>query len=116
MKYVVLLYQDERVWAEADEALQRETIAAHEAFSHRVEQHPAAEVVAGEALRVVAEATTLRRQGGRTVLTDGPFAETAEQLGGFYVVEAPDLDTMLELAEALPGDYTLEVRPVDDGI
>ncbi|WP_114560360.1 YciI family protein [Desertihabitans aurantiacus] len=114
MKYVVLLYQDERIWAEADESAQQATIAAHDAFSARVEQHPDVRILAGEALRVVAEATTLRRRDGRTVLTDGPFAETAEQLGGFYVVEAPDLDTLLELVEVLPADCSIEVRPVDE--
>jgi hypothetical protein len=72
-------------------------------------------MLAGEALTGVATATTLRPDGdGRRVVTDGPYAETAEQLGGFYVVEAPDLDTMTELCALLPAGYTLEVRPVAD--
>jgi hypothetical protein len=116
VRYVVLLYQDERVWAEAGEEERAVTIAAHDTFSERVRAHPAVQVVAGEALTLVAQATTLRRRDGRTVLTDGPFAETVEQLGGFYVLEAPDLDTVLGLVEALPADYSIEVRPVDDGI
>ncbi len=112
MRYTVLLYQDERRWTEADEAEQAAVIAAHDAFDRAVREHPAAEIVAGEALRVVEHATTLRRVGGRAVLTDGPFAETVEQLGGFYVLEAPDLDTALALAEHLPQDYAVELRPV----
>jgi hypothetical protein len=72
---------------------------------------------AGEALQPVQTATTIRRQGDGTVTTDGPFAETKEALGGFYIVQARDLDEALELAAACPGlkyGASIEVRPVVD--
>jgi hypothetical protein len=66
----------------------------------------------GEELALSASATTLRKPGdGEELVTDGPYAETTEQLGGFYLVEAPDLDAALELARALPADV-VEVRPL----
>ena len=110
MKYAVLIYQDERMWTEATAEQRAAFHAAHTAFDEAVRTQAA--MLAGEALTGVATATTLRPEGGRRVVTDGPYAETAEQLGGFYVVEAPDLDTMTELCALLPAGYTLEVRPV----
>jgi hypothetical protein len=70
--------------------------------------------LAGEALQPVPTATTVRTRDGNTVTTDGPFAETKEALGGFYLVEAKDLDEALEFAAACPGARlgTIEVRPV----
>jgi hypothetical protein len=70
----------------------------------------------GEALEPVPAATTVRVRDGRTTTTDGPFAETKEALGGFYLVEAKDLDEALELGAACPGAKygTIEVRPVVD--
>jgi hypothetical protein len=68
----------------------------------------------GEALQPVTTATSVRVRNGETLTTDGPFAETKEALGGFYLVEARDLDEALELAAACPGAKygTIEVRPV----
>ena len=65
----------------------------------------------GEALADSDAATTLRHVGGQPVLTDGPFAETAEMIGGFYLLDAPDLDTVVEWCRILPHGYTLEIRP-----
>jgi hypothetical protein len=95
VKYEVLLYQDERIWTDATADQQAEYVAAHTAFDRAVRESAA--MLAGEALVSAADATTLRRVDGREVLTDGPWAETAEQLGGFYLVDAPDLDAMLRL-------------------
>jgi hypothetical protein len=70
---------------------------------------------AGEALQPVPTATTIRQRDGRNVTTDGPFAETKEALGGFYIVDAKDLDEALELGAACPGvkyGASIEVRPV----
>ena len=58
-------------------------------------------------------ATTLRRRGDDVTITDGPFAETAEQFGGFYLVDAPSLDEVIEAVRVLP-EYTIEIRPVAD--
>ena len=109
---MVLLYQDEQIWAEATAAEQAEYMEAHVAFDAAVQE--SAEQLAGEALVSVANATTLRHSGGQAIITDGPFAETAEQLGGFYLLEAPDLDVMLRLCRLLPAAYTVEIRPVAD--
>lgn len=73
-------------------------------------------VVGGERLAAAETATTVRAAGGRTLLTDGPFAETKEILGGFYLVEALDLDAALDLAARIPAvrlGGSVEVRPVD---
>jgi hypothetical protein len=113
MRYAVLLYQDERVWTEAT-AEQREAYhAAHKAFDTAARAR--AEVYGGEALTSMVNATTLRHDTeGNRLVTDGPFAETIEQLGGFYLVEAPDLDTLTDLCDLLPHAYAIEMRPVAD--
>jgi hypothetical protein len=113
MRYAVLLYQDERVWTEAT-AEQREAYhAAHKAFDEAARAR--AEVYGGEALTSMVNATTLRHDtDGNRLVTDGPFAETIEQLGGFYLVEAPDLDTLTDLCDLLPHAYATEMRPVAD--
>ncbi len=110
MKYAVLMFGKEADWDAADEAAQAEEFAAHDAFMAEMARRGA--VVAGEALQSVRDATTMRHEGGRWALTDGPYAETAEQLGGFYVVDAQDLDTVLAVCELLPRNYVVEVRPV----
>ena len=70
--------------------------------------------IAGEALQPVATATTVRVKNGKTLTTDGPFAETREQLGGFFLVDAKDLDEAIALAAGIPGSRTgsIEVRPI----
>jgi hypothetical protein len=70
--------------------------------------------IAGDALHPPATATTVRVRDGKTVTTDGPFAETKEQLGGYYVVEAKDLDEAIELAAQIPNarDGSIEIRPI----
>ena len=113
MKYAVLIYQDERMWAEASAEERARYHQAHTAFDEAVRSR--AKMLGGEALTGVADATTLRHDSaGRRVLTDGPFAESTEQLGGFYLVEAPDLDTVVDLCDLLPHGYAVEVRPVAD--
>ena len=109
MKVAVFLYQDEAVWATATEAEQAQYMAEHDAFSEAARQR--GKIVAGEALGPVSTATTVRRRGDQVGLTDGPFAETAEQLGGFYVLDVPDLDVAVDLVKLLP-EYTVELRPI----
>ena len=70
-----------------------------------------AAILGGEALDGTDTATTLRRRSGSIELTDGPFAETAEHLGGFYLVEAPDLDQVVKWCALLPEIYSIEIRP-----
>ena len=79
-------------------------------------RHPAraGTTSAGEALQPISTATTVRVKNGKTLTTDGPFAETREQLGGFYLVEAKDLDEAIKLAAGIPASRTgsIEVRPI----
>ncbi len=112
MKFVVLMYQDEHVWESATPEEQERYYAEHAAFDAAAAER-GIPVLAAEALVGVASATTVRRRGDRLDVTEGPFAETTEQLGGFYVVDAPDLDAVTELVRLLP-EYTLEIRPVAD--
>jgi hypothetical protein len=110
MKYALLIYQDaefERFWASATDAERTALYAEFEAFAELAGDR----IVGGHELALSGAATTVRKRGGDVVLSDGPFAEVAEHLGGYFIVEARDLDEALELARALP-DGTVEVRPV----
>jgi hypothetical protein len=111
MKIAVFLYQDESIWANATEAEQEQWMGEHDAFSEAVRQRGT--IIAGEALATVSTATTVRRRGDQVSLTDGPFAETTEQLGGFYVLDVPDLDVAVDLVKLLP-EYTVELRPITE--
>lgn len=112
MRYTVFLvdYADKR-WEDITEAEQGEWMARHEAFDRAVADRDGCEVVAGEALTGGDSATVLRPAGGDVTLTDGPFSEATEAIGGFYVIEAPDLDVLTELLSIL-SDYVMEIRPV----
>lgn len=115
MKYFVLLAamgeqppQDEMT-AEDQEA----EMAKHIAFDEACASRDDVEIVGGEALGDGSMATTVRTRGGEMTITDGPFAEAAEQIGGYYLLEAPDLDTVIELCRILPA-YDIDIRPVLD--
>ena len=110
MRFLVLLYQDEQIWASADEALIAQYYRDHGAYADQAASLGVT-IEASEALRSVRTATTLRRAGEDATVREGPFAETAEQLGGFYLVDAPSLDTVLTHARLLP-EYTIEVREI----
>ncbi len=111
MKYLLLLTEtDPGAWEDASQEHRDEVFAAHEAFDRAVRERGS--MVAGEALAGVETATTLRLVDGVQTLTDGPFAETAEQIGGFYVIDVADLDVAVELCRLLPQGYTTEIRPV----
>ncbi len=108
MKYALLLYGDEQVWANATPQEREQAYAEHGEFARMLSERGA--VRGGEELAASTTATTVRKQNGDLKLVDGPFAETTEQLAGFYLVEADDIDAALELAKALPSDI-VEVRP-----
>jgi hypothetical protein len=114
MKYMLLLLGDESRWAEMSEDEARAATKAYEDYSREVIE--AGVYVAGEGLQPSATATTLRVVASERVLTDGPFAETKEQLGGFYVLDCKDLDEVLDWAERCPAAQAgaIEVRPVMD--
>ncbi len=115
MKYFVLLagYGEMPPWDELSAEEQEADMAAHVAFDEACTARPNVELLGGEALGDASTATTLRTKGGELTVTDGPFAEAAEHIGGYYVVDAPDLDTMIELCKVLPA-YDIEIRPVLD--
>jgi hypothetical protein len=114
MKYLLLIYQDadERWWEDVDrEALLAEYARFNAEFGGRGVLRGGAE------LNPVSTATTVRVRDGRTLLTDGPFAETKEHLAGYYVVECEAIDEALEIAAAIPSSRygSIEVRPQVEG-
>lgn len=115
MKYFVLLagYGEMPSWDELTAEEQEAGMQQHVAFAEACEARPGVEMLGGEALGDSSTATTLRTRGGEMTVTDGPFAEAAEQIGGYYLVEAPDLDTVTDLCRVLPA-YDIEIRPVLD--
>ncbi|KRF34287.1 YciI family protein [Nocardioides sp. Soil805] len=115
MKYLVLLIGDGEVkpWDEHTPDEQAATMERFRAFDEACAARPGVEVLAGEALADAGTATTLRTRGGRLEMTDGPYAEVVEGMGGFYLVEAPDLDVLVELLGELPA-YDMQVSPVVD--
>jgi hypothetical protein len=112
MQYILLIYDNE---AELKARNPEETQRVHGeymTFTGSIKQ--SGHMRAGEPLEPTATATTVRVKGGKTVRTDGPFAETREQLGGFYIVEAKDLDEAVGIAARIPSAKTgsIEVRPI----
>ncbi len=108
MKYALLIYGKEADWANASPEEMTAIFAEHGRLSDAL----GARNLAGEELDMTATATTVRTADGKSIVTDGPFAETVEHLGGFYLIEAADLDEALGYAKMLSG--TVEVRPVVD--
>ena len=111
MQYALLIYEDESLFGpgKAGPALQ-EIVSRHMAFSHEL----GSKRIGGAGLKDTSSATTIRTTKGKQTVHDGAFAETKEQLGGFYLIEAPDLDAALEIARKVPlaADGAIEVRPV----
>lgn len=114
MKYLCLIYEDETRWSGIAPGEAGAYIAECEAAREAIEA--GGHFLAGEALNLTATAVTIRIRNGRLSATDGPFAETKEQLGGFYLVEARDLDEAVQVAAKIPAARTgaVEVRPVVD--
>ncbi len=107
-QYMILIYEDEASYATATPEVMAEVMAAHDRFSAGVADL-GAKLLGGEALQNTSTATSVRG----TEVTDGPFAETKEALGGFYLIDAPDLDTALAVARTVPARFGgVEVRPV----
>ena len=112
MQYALTIYDDQSRWPEMS---QEEGEAVSAAYGRVTEEMRAAGVFrAGEGLQPVTTATTVRVPNGERLVTDGPFAETKEQLAGFYVLDCKDLDEAIEWAAKIPGAKSgcVEVRPV----
>lgn len=111
MQYMLLIYEDETVYGDQkDNPALLEIVGKHRAFAHGL----GSTMKGGAGLKSSAVATTVRTAGGSQTLHDGPFAETKEQLGGFYIVDAPDLDTAIGIAKQVPlgRDGVIEIRPL----
>ena len=112
MQYMFLIYGDET--AEAQQTAETRQAVLNEYFAFAREARQRGIMLAGDELQPTARARTMRRRGGKLVVTTGPFAETKEQLGGYFVLECQDLDEALALARKIPAARTgaVEVRPI----
>jgi hypothetical protein len=108
-RYVVLVAYDPVQWESASEALRHEYFAAHHAFEEYVDAH--GRRLSSAPLAAADTATTIRHVDGVATVTDGPFVESVEQVGGYYDVELADLDSAIEAARLLPSSYAVEIRP-----
>ena len=111
MKYMLLIYSDEQAWQEDEReaCFLESTQVAHDLAEKK-------QFLAASPLLPVATATSVRVREGKRLVTDGPFAETREQLGGYFLIEAANLDEAIEVAGRIPGARkgTVEVRPVHE--
>jgi hypothetical protein len=114
MKYVLLIHDDEKLWSDMPAAERDAMMGEYFAFTRGIQE--SGHYVAGEALQPAATATNVRVRGGQIQAIDGPFAETREQLGGFYMVDAASLEEAVAIAARIPSARlgTIEVRPVVD--
>ena len=112
MQYLLLIYQNEAEADAAGEAAMKQMHNEYRTFTQSIVQ--AGHFKAGDALKRTHTATTVRVRNGKTLTTDGPFAETREQLGGYYLVEAKDLDQAISIAARVPSAKfgSIEIRPV----
>ena len=112
MQYLLLIYDEEAKWAAMPKAESDALFQEYGAFTTGI--IGSGHFRAGEALQPIATATTVRVRDGNILKTDGPFAETREQLGGFYLVEAKDLDEAIAIAAKIPSAKvgSIEVRPI----
>jgi hypothetical protein len=107
--YAALIYSDEKAWETAPDTITTEVMEGHTKFG--TTHGPA--LKGGHALESASTGTSIRPASGDFKVTDGPFAETKEALGGFYVFEAPDLDSAIQIAKDIPMPFGgVEVRPI----
>lgn len=112
MRYMLLIYTDEAIDEARNQEEQAETYQKYRAFNETAAQrgyNPE-----GDALQSVMTATTVKVRGGKILTTDGPFAETKEQLGGYYILNCKDLDEAIEMAARIPAAIygSIEIRPI----
>jgi len=112
MQYLLMIYTNEKETMALGPAALDQMSQAYAEFTKSIVQ--AGQFKAGDRLRPVATASSVRVRNGKTLVTDGPFAETREQLGGYYLVEAKNLDEALAIAAKIPGARhgSIEVRPI----
>ena len=112
MQYLLMIYSNEAEYAKMDAAAGQKMTEEYGVFTQSIIQ--SGNFKGGDRLHPSTMATTVRVRDGKTLTTDGPFAETREQLGGYYLVEAKDLDAAVAIAARIPGAKTgsIEVRPI----
>ena len=112
MQYLLMIYANEAEYAKLDPATGQKMLAEYGAFTQSIIQ--SGNFKAGDRLQPTATATTVRVKDGKVMTTDGPFAETREQLGGYYLIDAKDLDEAVGIAAKVPTAKhgSIEVRPV----
>jgi len=112
MQYLLMIYQNEVEYAKNDAATSQKMLGEYQTFTQAIIQ--SGNFKAGDRLQPTTTATTVRVRDGKTLTTDGPFAETREQLGGYYLVEAKDLNAAIEIAARIPSARigSIEVRPI----
>jgi hypothetical protein len=114
MQYMLLIYNSEKAWETMTEADRNAAFGEYMQFTQDIKA--SGHYKAGDALQPIHTATTVRVRGGKTQTTDGPFAETRETLGGYYLIEAKDLDEAVKIAARIPdagiGTGCIEIRPI----
>ena len=112
MKYMLLCYDDEKAWERAGQHAQRAAMEVAVGLCHEIDKK--GQYLLASPLHPVATATSVRIRNGKRLVTDGPFAETHEQLGGYYLVDVPNLDEAISIAGRIPAARwgTVEIRPV----
>lgn len=112
MKYILLIHDEEKGWGTISDAERQAVMAEYRQFTQQIKS--SGQYVGGSQLQPTSTATSVRVRNGKRVVTDGPFAETREQLGGYYLVDAKDLDEAIGLAARIPSARfgTIEVRPL----
>jgi hypothetical protein len=112
MQYLCLIYEDEKAWQKMPPAETEKILGEYHAYTESIGN--SGDLVGGNALQPTQTATTVRVRQGKVGTTDGPFAETKEQLGGYYLLKARDLNEAIQLAARIPGARygSIEVRPV----
>jgi hypothetical protein len=112
MQYLLLIYGNEAAWAAMPQEEMGKMYGEYFAYTEDIKK--SGHYIGGNPLQPVSTATTVQVRGGKQTVTDGPFAETKEQLGGYYLVEAKDLDEAISLGARIPGAKvgSIEVRPI----
>jgi len=112
MRYLCLIYEDEKWWEKATQADMEKGLAEYNAFTDSIKKN--GNWLGGEALQPTKTATSVKVRNGKVSTTDGPYVETKEQLGGYYLINAKDLKEAVQVASRIPAakNGTVEVRPI----
>jgi hypothetical protein len=112
MQYLLMLYANEAGWSNLTKEQQQQGVAAYAAYTEALKK--AGAHISSNRLQPISAATTVRVADGKSQVLDGPYIDTKEQLGGYYLIDVPDLDSALSWAARCPGAShgTIEVRPV----